>query len=126
MILATTIVRILLGVVLIVFPVNALFLKLKKPAMPNKAQLVMDTFRDTGYLLYLIQWTELMVGLLLLSGYFVPLALIILIPVSINILLFHIFLAPPVFGPGLLIFGMNVFLMWSYRANYLQLLNPSL
>jgi len=36
--------------------------------MPVKAQLVMDAFRDTGYLLYLIQWTELIVGISLLTG----------------------------------------------------------
>ncbi len=119
----TTIVRILLGLIMVVFPVNALFIKAFKPKMAEKAQLVMDTFRDTGYLLYFIQGTELVVGILLLTGYFTPLVLLILIPISINILLFHIFLAPPVFGPGLFIFLMNAFLMWSYRAEYLNLLN---
>lgn len=90
--------------------------------MPDKAQLVMNTFRDTGYLLYLIQWTELIVGISLLSGFFIPLSLIVLIPISINILLFHIFLAPPIVGPGLFIFAMNIFLLISYRASYLNLL----
>jgi len=90
--------------------------------MPDKAQLVMKTFKDTGYLLYFIQWTELIIGISLLTGFFIPLSLIVLIPISINILLFHIFLAPPVIGPGLFIFAMNIFLVYSYRANYLNLL----
>lgn len=119
---ATLIVRILLGLILVVFPINALFLKKFSPKMPDKAQLVMNTFRDTGYLLYFIQWTELIVGISLLTGFFIPLALIVLIPISINILLFHIFLAPPVVGPGLFIFAMNLFLVISFRANYLNLL----
>jgi len=121
---ATTIVRILLGVIMVVFPVNALFIKAFKPKMVEKAQLVMDTFRDTGYLLYFIQGTELIVGIFLLTGCYTPLALIILMPVSINILLFHLFLSPPVLGPGLFIFLMNVFLLWAYRADYVNLLNP--
>ena len=37
-----------------------------------------------------IQWTELLVGITLLTGYFTPLALVILMPISINIILFHI------------------------------------
>ncbi len=122
--LLTTIIRIVLGLVLIIFPVNALFIKAFKPKMVDRAQLVMDTFRDTGYLLYFIQWTELVIGILLLTGYFTPLALIILMPISINILLFHIFLSPPILGPGLFIFLMNTFLIWAYRAEYLNLLNP--
>lgn len=120
----TFIVRILLGIILVVFPVNALFIKAFKPKMPGKAQTVMHTFAETGYLLTFIQGTELLVGILLLTGYFTPLALLILMPVSINILLFHIFLAPPVFGPGLLIFLMNAFLIYMYRFEYIHLLNP--
>lgn len=42
--------------------------------------------------------------------------------VSINILLFHIFLSPPVLGPGLFIFLMNTFLLWAYRADYIHLI----
>jgi putative oxidoreductase len=41
-------------------------------------------------------------GVLLLSGQFIPLALILLGPVIINILLFHISLAPAGLPPGLL------------------------
>lgn len=121
---ATTIVRILLGLILVIFPVNALFIKAFKPKMVERAQLVMDTFRDTGYLLQFIQGTELVVGILLLTGYFTPLALLMLLPISVNILLFHIFLSPPLIGPGLFIFIMNLFLLWAHRAEYVTLLNP--
>ncbi|AUC76189.1 DoxX family membrane protein [Olleya sp. Bg11-27] len=117
----TLIIRLLLGLILVIFPINALFLKKFSPKMPVKAQQVMTTFKDTGYLLYLIQWTELIIGITLLTGFFVPLALLILVPISINILLFHIYLAPPILGPGLIIFAMNIFLLISYKASYLSL-----
>jgi hypothetical protein len=41
-------------------------------------------------------------GVLLLSGQFIPLALILLGPVIVNILLFHIALQPAGLPPGLL------------------------
>ena len=115
---ATLIVRIVLGLILVVFPVNALFIKAFKPKMPEKAQHIMQSFQETGYLLTFVQVTELIVGILLLSGYLTPLAVLILLPISINILLFHLFVAPPVVGPGLFIFLMNVFLLYSYRNYY--------
>ncbi|SIT97597.1 DoxX protein [Epilithonimonas bovis DSM 19482] len=124
MILATLIVRILLGIILVIFPINALFIKAFKPKMPEKAQMVMNTFSETGYLLTFIQGTELIIGIALLTGYLTPLALLILLPISINILLFHTFLAPPVVGPGLFIFLMNVFLIYAYRFEYTNLLIP--
>lgn len=123
MIITSTIMRILLGLIMIIFPVNALFIKAFKPKMIDKAQKVMDTFRDTGYLLHFIQWTELIIGILLITNYYTPIALLILMPISINILLFHIFLSPPIVGPGLFIFLMNIFLIWSYRLEYLNLFN---
>ncbi|AWL79405.1 DoxX family membrane protein [Capnocytophaga canimorsus] len=124
MITATFIVRILLGLILTIFPINALFIKAFKPKMPEKAQIIMNTFSQTGYLLTFIQATELIIGITLLTGYFTPLAVLALLPISINILLFHIYLAPPIVGPGLFIFLMNIFLIYSYRAEYIHLLNP--
>lgn len=120
---ATTVVRILLGLIMLIVPAYAFFNKNFQPKQPEKAQRLMDAFRDSGYLLYFIQGTELLIGLLLLSGYFVPLALLILMPISIHILLFHFFLAPPL-GAGFSVFLMNAFLMWAYRAEYLHLLYP--
>ncbi len=48
----------------------------------------------TGYFFYLLKVTEIVCGLMLLSGFFVPLALVILAPIIINIFLVHAFMAP--------------------------------
>jgi len=45
---------------------------------------------------------QLVAGLLLLSGYFVPLALVLLAAEIFNILAFHLTMAPATIGPGLL------------------------
>ena len=48
----------------------------------------------THYFLYLLKGTEAVCGLLLLSGYFVPLALVVLAPIILNIFLLHSFVMP--------------------------------
>ncbi len=56
---------------------------------------VADFFKGlsaTGYFFQLLKGTEIICGLLLLSGYFVPLALVVLAPIVLNIFLVHLFL----------------------------------
>lgn len=48
----------------------------------------------TKYFFFLLKGTEIICGLLLISGRFVPLALVVLAPVILNIFLIHLFLAP--------------------------------
>ena len=42
------------GLILTLFSLDALFFKLFKPKMNEKALLIINTFKDTGYLLYFI------------------------------------------------------------------------
>ncbi len=48
----------------------------------------------TKYFFLLLKPTEIICGLLLLSGFYVPLALVVLAPIVLNIFLVHAFLAP--------------------------------
>jgi uncharacterized membrane protein YphA (DoxX/SURF4 family) len=48
----------------------------------------------THYFFYLLKGTEIACGTLLLSGRFVPLALVVLAPVILNIFLVHAFMLP--------------------------------
>ena len=53
-------------------------------------------------------------AVLLLVGRYVPLALVLLGPIIVNILLFHITLAPSAIGPGLVCAVLEIFLIWAY------------
>jgi uncharacterized membrane protein YphA (DoxX/SURF4 family) len=56
-----------------------------------------DFFRGmmaTQYFFYLLKGTEITCGAFLLSGFFVPLALVVLAPIILNIVLVHAFLMP--------------------------------
>jgi uncharacterized membrane protein YphA (DoxX/SURF4 family) len=48
----------------------------------------------TGYFFYLLKVTEILCGLALMSGFFVPLALVVLAPVILNIFMVHAFMQP--------------------------------
>ena len=63
--------------------------------------------------------------LLLLSGYFVPLALILLAAELYNILAFHLmFQSGSGIGPGLLACVLWVLVCLQYRANFNSILTP--
>jgi hypothetical protein len=71
----------------------------------------------TGYMFPLIKGTEVLGGLLLLSGRLVPLGLLLLAPVIVNIVAFHFVLAPP--NPvTFLVLALPLYLAWVYRNNF--------
>ncbi|HLP65831.1 DoxX family membrane protein [Flavobacterium sp.] len=90
----TKIIRILLGIVLLAFGLNKLlstpFIPL--PELPQKAGDFMASLGATGYVLKTVGLIEIGIGILLLLKKWVAFALIALVPISLNILLFHLFL----------------------------------
>ncbi len=89
-----TVARILLGLVFFVFGLNGFLHFLPNPPHPGPAGDFGAALGATGYMFPFIKGTEVVVGLLLLSGRYVPLALTILAPVLLNIALFHFVLDP--------------------------------
>jgi hypothetical protein len=75
----------------------------------------------TGYMFPLIKGTEVAVGALLLAGRFVPLALTVLAPIVVNIVAFHLFLAPAGLALPIVIVLLGVYLAWTERAVYAPL-----
>jgi hypothetical protein len=72
----------------------------------------------TGYMFPLIKGTEVLVGVLLLTNRFVPLALAIAAPVVVNIVAFHAFLAPEGMVIPIILLALHLSLAWSYRKVY--------
>ena len=64
------------------------------PDLPEKLQTFMAGLMATTYFFPLLKGTETICGLLLMTGAYVPLALVVLAPITLNILLTHAFLAP--------------------------------
>jgi uncharacterized membrane protein YphA (DoxX/SURF4 family) len=114
--------RIMLGLMFTVFGANKLFHFLPQPPMSGPPAEFFGALFATGYMLPLIAATEIVAGALLLSGRFVPLALTLLAPVIVNIVAFHLFLAPSGIGPAIVAFALEVFLTWSNRSAFRPML----
>lgn len=116
--------RVLLGLILLTFGLNKFFNFMPMPDMPEPAGELMGAFMASGYIMPMIAITEIVTGTLLLLGMFVPLALVLLAPLSVNIILFHIFLAPAAILPGLIVAALNLYLLIAYRKRYEPILRP--
>jgi putative oxidoreductase len=116
--IATIIVRLLLGLIFVVFGSNAFLHFLRMPPPPqNLAGDFVRVFFASGYF-YVIGAMQLIGGLLLLIGRFVPLGLTILAAIIFNIWAFHILMAPEGFPPALIVTVLELFLLWRYRDSF--------
>lgn len=114
--------RLILGLVFFVFGLNGFLHFLPQPPMAGPAGAFVGALASSGYLLSLLSATQVLSGALLLSGFFVPLALTLLAPVIVNIVAFHLFLAPANYVVVGVVLVSEFFLAWSYRAAFTSVL----
>ncbi len=110
--------RVVLGLIFAVFGVIGLFELGPQPEMSEEAGAFMGAIMDTGYLWPVIKVTEIVCGVLLILGLFVPLALVVLAPIALNILLFHVFLAPEGSVIGIVILVLGLYIAHQHRESY--------
>ncbi len=114
--------RLVLGLVFTTFGLNFFLHFLPMPPPPPKALAAIGGLLANGYLMPLAHLVELVAGVLLLTGLFVPLALTLLAPVIVNIVAFHLAVAPSGLGLGLLVLALEIGLAWAYRAAFAPML----
>ena len=120
----TLIARVLMGLVFIVFGLNGFFHFIPQPktAMPHAVEQFMGGLQATGYMFPLISGTQILVGVMLLANLFVPLALVLIAPVIVNIILFHLFLMPATIAPGIVVLVLECYLVLAYRGYFRAML----
>ena len=120
---AVIIIRILTGLLLLFSSIVVLFGLMPQPEMQGDVKLFNDGIAASGYLMPLLKVTELLCAIALLTNRLVTLATVALFPITLNILLFHTFLAPEGLPIALFLFLSNLFLAYTYRKNLFPLLN---
>ena len=122
--IAMIIVRTLMGL-LFLFASTAYFFSLvQPPPMEGANKLFNEGLAASGYFFTLLKVTELVCAILLLTGMFVPLALVILSPIIINIFMVHLFLEPNGLPVAIVVVVMQIFLAYCYRDAFKPLLTP--
>lgn len=114
----TSAARYLLGIFLLIMGLNKFFQFLPSTEMPEPAAAFLMALIDSGYILPMVAIVEIVSGLLFLSSKTTPFANLILAPLSVNIILFHLFLDPAGIFPALMVAILNVFLISRYFEVY--------
>jgi putative oxidoreductase len=120
---AIIIARVLLGLVFVVFGSNAFLHFIPMPPMQGQAGAFIGALINSGYI-YPIAMLQVIGGLLLLIGRFIPLGLTLLGPVIVNIMLYHIFLDPSGLPMACVISILALFLLWIYRFRFPAIFQP--
>lgn len=118
--IAVIISRILLGLLFAIFGLNGFLNFIPAPAPSGIAGQFMGALFVSKYLSVVFA-LQLAAGLLLLSNRFVPLALAILGPILVNIVLFHVCMAPAGFAPAVIACALWTVLFVRERAAFAPL-----
>jgi len=116
--------RLILGLIFFIFGLNGLAMMftgsgfISMPPMPEAAGSFMGALAASKFSLPLLKITEVLMGGLLLIGFYVPLAVVVLTPIILNILFFHIFLAPGGLPMAIFIMILHGYLTYCYWAYY--------
>lgn len=86
----TTGIRILLGLMMLIFGLNKFMGFMPMPPLPEDAATLMGIYGKTGFM-SMIGGLEAIFGLALLAGKYIPLALTVLIAILFNAAAFHAF-----------------------------------
>lgn len=120
--IAVIIVRVLMGLMFL-FASIAYFFKLIPPQeLSGTMKLFNEGLTASGYFMPFLKAVELIAGILLVAGLFIPLTAIVIFPITINIFLVHIFLAPEGIPVAIFMLAGNLFIAWYYRKSYAALL----
>ena len=120
--ITSIIARYLLGLMFTVFGLNGFLNFIHQPPPTNPLAIQFFVAASSSHFAAFFFAVQLLGGLLLLSGFFVPLALTLLAAELYNILAFHLTLAPATIAPALVACVLWVLVFLQYRDSFKELL----
>jgi putative oxidoreductase len=113
--------RVIVGLIFLIFGLNGFLQFLPLPELPPAAGEFMGGLMKAGYFFPLLKATEVVCGILFLTNRFAALAAVIIAPISLNILLFHVFLEPTGSPVGIVLTVGTFVIAWENWSKYSQL-----
>jgi len=124
--IAIIISRVLLGLGFTIFGLNILHPFMTQPPPPEGLVTQFLVVMGPTHWMTLVGTFQLLGGILVLIGGTAPLGLVLLGPVLVNILAFHIFLeGGQGIAPGLVFSILEVFLLYAYRSYFRSVFTTS-
>lgn len=120
--IASIIARYLLGLMFTVFGLNGFLNFIHQPPPTNPLALQFFVAISASHFASFFFAVQLIGGLLLLSGYFVPLALTLLAAEIYNILAFHLTFAPTTIAPALVATVLWILVFLEYSRSFKDIL----
>lgn len=120
--IVTLVARILLGLIFVVFGLNG-FLNFidAGPLPPEPAGQFLGALVTSHYY-WVVAAVQVVGGLLMFVNRSVPIALVLLGPVIVNIICFHVFMNPTGFAPALVVTVLWLIVFYGYRRNFAGIL----
>ena len=123
--IATIIVRVLLGAMMLFASISYFFnLMGDQPEPTGNLATLMAGFAASKYIFPVAKTVELLSGLMLISGKFVRLGTIILLPITINIFLIHTVVTKTDIPMAAVILLANIFLIYSNWDSFKEIVKP--
>ncbi|MFQ5630763.1 MAG: DoxX family membrane protein [bacterium] len=119
------ILRLILGLIFTIFGANKLIGFMGMPELTGTAATFMGGLGASGYFFIVLGIFETASGILLLVNRFTSLALVMLAPITVNIFLFHAFIAQSGLPLGIIVIGLNAYLGYANREKYSAILSAS-
>jgi len=120
------VVRLLFGLLFVVFGANYWFQFIEQPALQDEGAQRFMTGLAQGRIHFfeILKGTEIVAGLLILTGAAVPLGLTLLAPIVVMIFAFHAFGETSGLPMAIALVVVELFLAWSYRSSFRGVLTP--
>ena len=122
--IVSVIARYLLGLIFVVFGLNGFLNFIHQPPPTNPLALQFFIAVGSSHFAAFFFAVQIIGGLLLFSGFFVPLALTLLAAELYNILAFHLTLAPATIAPALVASMLWVLVFLEHRQSFIGVLAP--
>jgi uncharacterized membrane protein YphA (DoxX/SURF4 family) len=117
-----TILQILLGLGLVVFGLNKFLLFMPFPEMTPEMGSWMGALMATGFIMKIVAVLEILTGVMLLINKYVPLSLVVILPIMIVAFLSHLILDIGGVGGSAIFLFLIIFLMFQNKEAYKDLL----
>ncbi len=123
--IATIVIRVLIGLLLLFASITYFFgIGPAQPASTEEFKVFSTGLVTSVYIFPVAKAVELLCGISYVTGKYVTLANILILPITINILLINYFLAPEGLPIAIAMFLGNLFLIYRYWDNYKSVFTP--